>query len=116
MAKTKVKSENSSAISGNYTVPYGWVKELNFFDLLGTSKGAKTFGTSSKFYHIEMQVGDSKYQIYTMYGATGCTNPAKEYRFFDSDKEEAEAEFQRIFKSKIKKGYKEIDVAQRALG
>ena len=114
MAKTKVKSENSSSLTGIYTVPDGWVKELNFFDLDGSK--AKTFGTSSKFYHIEMQVFGSKYQIYTMYGATGCTNPAKEFRFFDEDKEEAEAEFQRIFKAKVKKGYKEIDVAQRAIG
>ena len=114
MAKTKVKSENSSSLSGNYTVPDGWVKELNFFDLDGSK--AKTQGSSNKFYHIELQVSGSKYQIYTEYGATGCTNPAKEFRFFDEDKEEAEAEFQRIFKAKVKKGYKEIDVAQRAIG
>ena len=46
MAKTKVKSENSSSLSGNYTVPDGWVKELNFFDLDGSK--AKTQGSSNQ--------------------------------------------------------------------
>ena len=89
------------------------VKELNFFDLTGDK--SKTKGTSSKFYHIELQLSkQGQAQIHTSYGPTGFVQ-AREYRVFSSQVE-AEKEFHKILKSKIKKGYHEIDVAQRAYG
>lgn len=111
----KVKAEKSPRFTGNYTVPDGWVKELNFFDMSGKTAGTK--GTSNKFYHIELQVAkDGNCQIYTEYGPTGTPRPVKEWRFFGKDQPSAEVEFERIVKSKIKKKYREIDVAQRAHG
>ncbi len=111
----KVKSDKSPTITGNYEVPNGWVKELNFFDMTGQKAGTK--GTSNKFYHIELQVApDGNYQIFTQYGPTGTSHPTQEWRYFANDKDGAEKEFESIVKSKTKKGYKEIDVAQRAHG
>ena len=113
-AQKKIKIDKQTSLSGSYTVPEGWIKELNFFDMTGSK--AKTKGTSNKFYHIEIQVDkDNRCQLYTEYGPTGRVQ-TREYRFFDLDKEGAEKEFNRIIKSKVKKGYQEIDVAQRALG
>ena len=112
---TKVKSEKISRIKTGYEVPEGWVRELNFFDISGIR--SKTIGSSSKMYHIELNVSSSgDVQIYTEYGPTGTTNPTKEWRYFEKDRTAAESEFLKIVKSKIKKGYKEIDVAQRSLG
>lgn len=90
------------------------VKELNFFDLTGEK--AKTHGSSAKMYHAELQTNKSgaNAQIFTMYGPTGSVQK-QEWRHFD-DSAKAKKEFDRIIKSKIKKGYKEIDIAQRALG
>lgn len=111
----KVKSDKRSTITGKYEVPDGWVKELNFFDMTGQKAGTK--GTSNKFYHIELQVApDGNCQLFTQYGPTGTTNPTQEWRYFANDKEGAQKEFESIVKSKTKKGYKEIDVAQRAHG
>jgi predicted DNA-binding WGR domain protein len=111
----KIGAEKSSKLSGKFEVPVGWVKELNFFDITGEK--AKTKGTSSKFYHIEIKVyADGNIQLYTEYGPTGTNSPAKEYRHFGKDRTRAEVEFNKIVKSKVKKGYNEIDVAQRAFG
>lgn len=90
------------------------VDDLNFFDLTGTK--SKTKGTSSKFYHIELQIeiGGSRAQIYTEYGPTG--NPMhKEWRCYQNE-ETASSDYAKILKAKISKGYKEIDIAQRAIG
>lgn len=111
----KVKSDKSPTITGSYEVPDGWVKELNFFDMTGKKAGTK--GTSNKFYHIELQVAkNGNCQIFTQYGPTGTSNPTQEWRYFAQDRDGAEKEFERILKSKTKKGYKEIDVAQRVHG
>ena len=90
------------------------VVELNFFDLSG--KKSKTKGTSNKSYHAELQVAKSggKAQIYSMWGQTGG-NQTKDWRHYNSEAE-AEKDFAKIIKSKKKKGYVEIDVAQRAYG
>lgn len=98
---------------GSYTVTM--VKELNFFDLTGQNSHTK--GTSSKAYHAEIQASklDNKCQIYTIWGATGASNQTKEWRHYESAVA-AEKDFVAIIKSKLKKGYREIDVAQRALG
>ena len=109
MAKT---SSSPLLRDGEYDVKE--VNELNFFDLSG--KRAKTSGTSNKMYHIELHVGKggSKAQIYTMYGPTGSVQK-QEWRHF-ADEAAARKEYEKILKSKRKKGYKDIDVAQRTLG
>jgi len=99
----KVKVSKTAVLTGKYEVPAGWVKELNHFDLTG--ERSKTKGTSNKFYHIELQVAPSgTCQLYTEYGPTGKVQ-CREYRYFDDDRAGAEKEFERIVKSKIKKGY-----------
>jgi poly [ADP-ribose] polymerase 2/3/4 len=109
----KVKAESSPHFT-DYEVPSGWVIELNNFDITGERN--KTQGTSNKFYHMELQVAkNGDCQIFTQYGPTGKVQ-ASEYRFFGNDRAAAEAEFNSIKRSKMKKGYVEIDVAQRALG
>ncbi len=97
---------------GNYTVDK--VVELNFFDLTGDK--AKTKGTSNKSYHAELQLAKSgsKAQIYSMWGPTGGTQ-TRDWRHY-SIKTEAEKDFAKIIKSKKRKGYEEIEVAQRAYG
>lgn len=98
---------------GDYTVVE--VKELNFFDMTGEKAG--TAGTSAKSYHAELQVaktGDTC-QIYTIWGPTGATNQTKEWRHYTS-RYHADKDFAAIIKSKTGKGYRVIDVAQRAQG
>jgi predicted DNA-binding WGR domain protein len=106
------KTHNAPLIAtGQYTVER--VNELNSFDLTGEKN--KTKGTSNKFYHIELQLAKSgsKAQLYTEYGPTGHVQ-RREWRHFN-DRHSAEAEYERILKSKRRK-YKDVDVAQRALG
>jgi len=90
------------------------VKELNFFDLSGQK--AKTKGTSDKSYHIELQTAKSgdKAQLYSMWGPTGGQQ-REDWRYYDSEFA-ARKDFEKIIKSKKKKGYVEVDVAQRAYG
>lgn len=97
---------------GSYKVAE--VNELNSFDLSGTKN--KTKGTSNKFYHAELQVSttNDKAQIFTMYGPTGKPQK-KEWRYYDNENA-ARKDYDKILKSKRKKGYKDIDVAQRAYG
>jgi poly [ADP-ribose] polymerase len=110
---SKIKTDKKSFII-DYNVPVGWVVELNFFDLTGEKSKCKN--TSNKFYHIELQLGkDGNCQLYTEYGPTGFVQ-AREFRYFAQDKANAEKEFNKIVKSKIKKGYVEIDIAQRVVG
>ena len=90
------------------------VIELAFFDLTG--KKAKTKGTSNKSYHAEMQIGtkSDQVQIYSMWGPTGGYQ-TKDWRYYDSITD-AERDWQKIIKSKKRKGYQEVDVAIRAHG
>jgi poly [ADP-ribose] polymerase len=90
------------------------VIELSFFDLTGDK--AKTKGTSNKSYHAELQISkkDSKAQVYSMWGPTGGCQ-TRDWRHYDSH-EAAKKDFDKIIKSKKKKGYVEVDVAQRAYG
>lgn len=107
------KTQSSPLLNdGEYTVSK--VVELNFFDLTGEK--AKTKGSSSKSYHAEIQLSkkDQKAQIYTMWGPTGG-NQTSDWRYYDSH-DRASKEFESIIKSKKRKGYQEIDVAQRAYG
>lgn len=90
------------------------VTTLNFFDLTGEK--ANTKGTSCKQYIAELHesLNNSSAQIYTMYGPTGG-NQVKEWRHYSS-LAQAQKEYGQILNSKRKKGYKDIDVAQRAYG
>lgn len=107
-------SSTSIFSAGSYTVKE--VKDLNFFDLTGAK--SHTLGSSSKFYHIELHLPTSpnqtQAQIYTEYGPTGKVQ-AREYRVFNTEAE-AKKEFDKIIKSKLKKGYMEVDVAIRVVG
>lgn len=98
---------------GDYTVEE--VKELAFFDMTGEKAG--TQGTSNKSYHAELQVAKNgdKCQVYTIWGPTGAPNQTKEWRHYNS-RSHAEKDFNAIIKSKTAKGYRIIDVAQRAQG
>ena len=90
------------------------VVELAFFDLTG--ERAKTKNTSNKQYHAELHLSktNSQAQIYTMWGPTGG-HQTEDWRHYNS-LADAEKDFNSIIKSKTKKGYREIDVAQRAIG
>lgn len=90
------------------------VVNLNFFSLTG--KEAHTKGTSNKTYAIELQTAKvgRKAQIYSMWGPTGGTQ-TRDWRYYDTQAD-ADKDFAKIIKSKKKKGYEEIDVAQRAYG
>ncbi len=98
--------------SGEYKVEK--VINLSFFDLTGEK--AKQKGTSNKSYAAELQISikDNSAQIYTMWGAVGARQ-VEDWRHY-ADVAKARKEFESIIKSKIRKGYKEIDVAQRAYG
>jgi poly [ADP-ribose] polymerase len=107
------KTQNQPMLKdGEYEVKK--VMELAFFDLTGEK--AKTKGSSNKSYHAELHVSKTKTdsQIYTMWGATGC-HQTQDWRYYNSETD-ALKDFDAIIKSKKKKGYQEIDVAQRVLG
>jgi poly [ADP-ribose] polymerase len=108
-----VKTQKSPLLKeGEYTVDK--VMSLNFFDLTGEKAHCK--GTSNKTYTLEINVSknSNKAQIYSLWGATGGTLN-KDWRYYDS-LEDARKDFDKIVKSKKKKGYTEIDVAQRVYG
>lgn len=90
------------------------VIELAFFDLTG--ERAKTKNTSNKQYHAELHLSKTspQAQIYTMWGPTGG-HQTEDWRHYTT-LADAEKDFNSIIKSKTKKGYREIDVAQRAIG
>lgn len=112
----KIKAVKSPELQpGSYIVKPENVKELNLFDMTG--ENANTKGTSNKFYHAELQEAkddSGKCQLYTEYGPTGRVQ-AREYRIFDSV-EAGLKEMNKIIKSKQKKGYVLVDVAQRVVG
>lgn len=78
---------------------------LNFLDAVNNS---------NKFYTIELHELNGKYRIFTDYGRLGKTSK-KEIRETDS-LSVAEREFNSILKSKTRKGYKEIELAQSLTG
>lgn len=105
-----VKVEKKQLFS-NYIVKE--VVELNYFDLTGEK--AKTKGTSNKSYHIELQVENSgRAQNFSLWGATGG-NQTSDWRYYNSEAD-AKKDFDKIIKSKKKKGYVEVDVALRTYG
>lgn len=80
-------------------------KTLNFFDAVKNS---------NKYYTIELHKGDNGYRVFTDYGRLGVTS-TKQVRETDS-LSLAEKEFKSILNSKIKKGYKEVELAQSTTG
>ena len=79
---------------------------LNFTDILNNN---------NKFYQIEVvKASDNNFYLFTNYGRVGGT-AAKEYRSC-SDQHQAEAEAEKIIKSKTKKGYVEIKLLKADIG
>lgn len=79
---------------------------LNFTDIVANS---------NKTYNLEIILAsDNNYYIYSNYGRTGGTI-VSEYRLCD-DFLSAEREFDKIIKSKIKKGYTEIKLVKADIG
>ena len=70
---------------------------------------------NNKFYQMELHKGTSgKFRIYSAYGRTGKT-PVKEERM-PADELEARAEFDKIQRSKEKKGYRKVDMVSTRQG
>jgi poly [ADP-ribose] polymerase len=69
---------------------------------------------SNKFYTIEIHEAGGKYRLFTEYGRVGVSS-RKEVRY-PSGLPEAQSEFQKIIKSKEKKGYVKIEIAQATTG
>lgn len=78
---------------------------LNFLDAINNS---------NKFYTIELHQSKGKYRVFTDYGRLGITS-TKQVREADN-LAVAEKEFESIKKSKMRKGYKEIELAQSSTG
>lgn len=87
----------------NYTIIEK--KTLNMLDAIKNS---------NKFYTIEIHESNGKYRIFTEYGRVGSSS-AKEIRFAYI-LIEAQNEFEKILKSKIKKGYREVALIQSNTG
>jgi len=71
---------------------------------------------NNKFYQIELHKGkkSGSCRIYSCYGRTGTSNPAKEERIPSSGMEEVE--FDKLQKSKEKKSYKKVDMVSTKQG
>lgn len=98
------KEGSEPKFPASYDVPYR--KTLNFTDIVANN---------NKFYNVEVQVAASgEARIYTVYGRLGASG-AKEYRVC-RDRTHAEAEAEKIIKSKNKKGYVEVKLAKADIG
>lgn len=80
-------------------------KTLNYLD---------PAANSNKYYTIELHEGNGKYRIFTDYGRLGSRG-TKQVRETDS-LFAAEAEFDRLMRNKLRKGYVEVDLAQSTTG
>lgn len=80
-------------------------KTLNYLD---------PAANSNKYYTIELHEGNGKYRIFTDYGRLGSRG-TKQVRETDS-LFAAEAEFDRLVRNKLRKGYVEVDLAQSTTG
>lgn len=87
----------------NYTVLRK--KSLNYLD---------PTANSNKYYTIELHEYNGRYRVFTDYGRLGVTS-TKQVRECDS-LFVAENEFEKILKSKLKKGYVEVELAQSTTG
>lgn len=80
-------------------------KSLNYLD---------PKANSNKYYTIELHEGNGRYRIFTDYGRLGFRG-TKQVRKTDN-LSVAEYEFDRLVKSKIRKGYIEVELAQSTTG
>lgn len=80
-------------------------KTLNYLD---------PAANSNKYYTIELHEGNGKYRVFTDYGRLGSRG-TKQVRETDS-LFAAEAEFDRLVRSKLRKGYVKVDLAQSTTG
>lgn len=80
-------------------------KSLNFLDAVANS---------NKFYTIELHENNGHYRIFTDYGRLGKSSK-KEVRTTDNLLV-AQREFASILNSKLRKGYKEVELAQSTTG
>mgnify|MGYP000855920025 CR=1 FL=1 len=80
-------------------------KSLNFLDPIANS---------NKYYTIELHECNGYYRVFTDYGRLGVTS-TKQVRETDN-LFTAQMEFEKILKSKLKKGYKEVELAQSTTG
>lgn len=87
----------------NYTVLRK--KSLNYLDPVANS---------NKYYTIELHECNGRYRVFTDYGRLGVTS-TKQVRETDN-LYTAESEFEKILKSKLKKGYIEVELAQSTTG
>lgn len=79
---------------------------LNFTDVMNNN---------NKYYNMEVVKSDkNEFYLFTQYGRVGGT-AAKEYRSCDTQSQ-AEAEGEKIIKSKLKKGYVEVKLAKSDVG
>lgn len=104
MALVAHKAGTEPSFPSNYDVTKRVT--LNFTDIVNNN---------NKYYNLEVQVaktGDAR--IYTVYGRVGGTS-AKEYRVCSSQSQ-AEAESDKIIKSKTKKGYVEVKLVKADVG
>jgi len=88
-------------------------------------------GNANKFYVLELQTNGTEYRLYSEYGRIGSPNPARDLRE-DLDLADAEKEFERIKKSKLRtktktrklvdgddkhaEQYREVDIAAPTIG
>ena len=80
-------------------------------------KDLKLFGPGrqlQQIFSIELYEGNGKYRVFTDYGRLGSRG-TKQVRETDS-LFAAEAEFDRLVRSKLRKGYVEVDLAQSTTG
>lgn len=101
----RLKAQTYTGDSGfeNYNVVDK--KTLNFLDAMNNS---------NKYYTIELHECKGKYRVFTDYGRLGGSS-TKQVRETDN-LAVAQKEFESIAKSKMKKGYKEIELAQSSTG
>lgn len=87
----------------NYTILEK--KSLNYLDARANS---------NKYYTIELHEANGRYRIFTDYGRLGRngTKQVRETNYY----QEAINEFDRILKSKLRKGYCEVELAQSTTG
>ena len=88
-------------------------------------------GNANKFYVLELQTNGSEFRLFSEYGRIGVPNPARDLRE-NLDQADADIEFERIKKSKLKKKtktrklvdgddkhaeqYREVDIAAPTIG
>jgi predicted DNA-binding WGR domain protein len=103
----KANDPSLPTFPASYTVAH--VQDLSCTDIKGNN---------NKYYHLEVQIAGGRARVHSEYGRVGAKNPAKEYRYFDSEADAVKA-YEKIIKSKTERKsepYVKIDLAARAVG